>query len=162
MLSFIYVFIYIDILKKLYESHFFLAYVYLAWIRHVNFTWAIEKSTWNKINMKKIYIVLLYSRTSHPFSVNKNRRKLLSKAKLLKKLRLFFRININPFSPNVPFLYPLKTSENLNVFWYFQGVEKGCIGNKWVKETPRWLILQFPKSSGTEKILMSTKTNLFV
>ena len=39
----------------------------------------------------------------------------------------------NPFAPNVPFLYPLKTSENLTVFWYFQGVEKGCIGNKWVK-----------------------------
>ena len=30
---------------------------------------------------------------------------------------------INPFVPNAPFLYPLKT---------FQGVEKGCIGNEWV------------------------------
>ena len=38
----------------------------------------------------------------------------------------------NPFVPNAPFLYPLKTSENLKVFWCFQGVEKGCIGNKWV------------------------------
>ena len=27
---------------------------------------------------------------------------------------------------NAPFFYPLKTSEN------FQGVEKGCIENKWV------------------------------
>ena len=34
---------------------------------------------------------------------------------------------------NAPFLYPLKTSENFTVFWYFQGVEKGCIGYKWVK-----------------------------
>ena len=33
----------------------------------------------------------------------------------------------NPFVPNAPFLYPLKTSENLTV-------EKGCIGNKWVKK----------------------------
>ena len=31
---------------------------------------------------------------------------------------------INPFVPNASFLYTLKT---------FQGVEKGCIGNKWVK-----------------------------
>ena len=40
---------------------------------------------------------------------------------------------INPFVPNAPFLYPLKTSENLTVFWCFQEVEKGCIGNEWVK-----------------------------
>ena len=41
-----------------------------------------------------------------------------------------FRINIrlNPFVLNAPFLYPLKTSENRNVFWYFQGVEERCIG----------------------------------
>ena len=39
----------------------------------------------------------------------------------------------NPFVPNASFLYPLKTSENRNVFWCFQGVEKGCIGNEWVK-----------------------------
>ena len=40
---------------------------------------------------------------------------------------------INPFVPNALFLYPLKTSENRKVFWCFWGVEKGCIGNKWVK-----------------------------
>ena len=39
----------------------------------------------------------------------------------------------NPFVPKVTFLDPLKTLENLTVFWCFQGVEKGCIGNKWVK-----------------------------
>ena len=33
-----------------------------------------------------------------------------------------------------PFLDSLKTSENLTVFWCFQGVEKGYIGNKWVKK----------------------------
>ena len=32
----------------------------------------------------------------------------------------------NPFVSNAPFLYPLKT-------WCFPGVEKGCIGNEWVK-----------------------------
>ena len=41
---------------------------------------------------------------------------------------LFF----NSFVPNASFLNPLKTSENLTVFWCFQAVEKGCIGNKWV------------------------------
>ena len=41
---------------------------------------------------------------------------------------------VNPFVPNPPFLYPLKTSENRKVFWCFQGVEKGCIGNEWVKQ----------------------------
>ena len=40
---------------------------------------------------------------------------------------------INPFVPNAPFFYPLKTSENRNVFWCLQGVEKGYIGSKWVR-----------------------------
>ena len=38
----------------------------------------------------------------------------------------------NPFVPNAPFLYPLKTSENLTVFGCFQGVEKRCIGKECV------------------------------
>ena len=37
-------------------------------------------------------------------------------------------IRFKPFDPNVPFLYPLKISENRKVFWCFQGVETGCIG----------------------------------
>ena len=36
----------------------------------------------------------------------------------------------NPFIANAPFLYSLKTSENLTIFRCFQGVEKECIGNK--------------------------------
>ena len=40
---------------------------------------------------------------------------------------------VNPFAPNASFPYPLKTSENRKVFWYFQGVEKGFTGNEWVK-----------------------------
>ena len=39
---------------------------------------------------------------------------------------------LNSFVPNAPFLYPLKISEKSTVFC-FQGVEKGCIGNKRVK-----------------------------
>ena len=37
------------------------------------------------------------------------------------------------FVPNEPFLYPLKTFKNLMVFWCFKGVEKGCIGNEWIR-----------------------------
>ena len=32
------------------------------------------------------------------------------------------------------FLYTLETLENRKVFWCFQGVEKGCTENKWVKD----------------------------
>ena len=38
----------------------------------------------------------------------------------------------NLFVPNAPLIYPLKTSENRKVFWCFQGVEQGWIGNRWV------------------------------
>ena len=40
-----------------------------------------------------------------------------------------FKILINPFVPNAPFLHPLKTSENHTVFC-FQGVGNGCIENE--------------------------------
>ena len=40
---------------------------------------------------------------------------------------------INPFVPNAPFLNNLKISKNLKVFWFYQGVKKGCIRNEWVK-----------------------------
>ena len=41
----------------------------------------------------------------------------------------------NPFIPNAPSLYPLKTSENRKVFLCFQEVDKRYIGNKWVKNS---------------------------
>ena len=41
---------------------------------------------------------------------------------------------IKPFVPNALFIYLLNTSENLTVFWCFQGVEKECIGSEWVKK----------------------------
>ena len=36
--------------------------------------------------------------------------------------------------PMHPFSTPLKSSENLTVFWGFEGVEKGYIGKEWVNE----------------------------
>ena len=59
-------------------------------------------------------------------------------------------MTINPFVPNAPFLYPLKTSENLTVFLCFQGVEKGCIENEWVK-TIRCNISKDAYDSGKNK-----------
>ena len=48
----------------------------------------------------------------------------------------------NPFVPNAPFLYPLKTlSEKLTIFWCFRRIEKGCIGNEWVKPNSSFQIL---------------------
>ena len=58
-----------------------------------------------------------------------NRDDIYEKFKFLQNGEL---IQINPFVLNIHFLYPLKTSENLTVFCCFQGVEKGCIRNKWV------------------------------
>ena len=51
------------------------------------------------------------------------------------------------------FLYPLKTSENRKVFWSFQGVEKGCIENEWVK-----LIIKVPKWSPLKKFDINRKS----
>ena len=46
---------------------------------------------------------------------------------------LFLLCWSNPFVPKAPFFYPLRTSENLTVFWCFYGIEKMCIGNEWVE-----------------------------
>ena len=40
---------------------------------------------------------------------------------------------LNPFVPNVPFLYPPENIGKAYVFLMFSGVEKGCTGNEWVK-----------------------------
>ena len=54
------------------------------------------------------------------------------------ELRFLLCLDIlNHSFPMQPFSTPLKTSENLRVFWCFQGVEKGCIGNDWVKYKKR-------------------------
>ena len=65
---------------------------------------------------------------------------------------------IYPFVPNVPVLYPLKTSENLIVFWYVQGVKKGCIWNKWVKFQTLISLILF---SGTSECSFQTERRVF-
>ena len=39
---------------------------------------------------------------------------------------------LKPF-PSPIFSYPLETSENSKIFSSFHGVEKRCVGSKWVK-----------------------------
>ena len=46
-----------------------------------------------------------------------------------------FTWTLNPFIPNSPSLYPLKTSQTCKVFLCFQSVGKGCIGNEWVNKS---------------------------
>ena len=57
-----------------------------------------------------------------------------------------FKIPINPFGPNAPFLHPLKTSENHTVFC-FQGVGNGCFENEWIN-TYWWLELSISDVKG--------------
>ena len=51
----------------------------------------------------------------------------------MKLVTLHFYFVFNPFVPNAPYLYSLKALKNLLVFWCFQRVEKGCIGNEKVE-----------------------------
>ena len=66
----------------------------------------------------------------------------------------------NPFVPNAPFLCPLKKSENLKVFWCFEGIEKGCIGDKWIKNEFS-LPQQYPKQSSRDLFMTVSNTELF-
>ena len=68
-------------------------------------------------------------------------------------------ISFNPFVPNAPFLYLLKTSENHKVFC-FQGVDKGCIGNEWVTralEKSEYVIRIIPLGSLIQSQIIHTK-----
>ena len=69
---------------------------------------------------------------------------------------------LNPFVPNAPVLYPLKTQENRKVFWRLQGVEKGCTEKKWVNnhaEKPKY---KFPKLPYLQLPFTSYPSNTFV
>ena len=56
---------------------------------------------------------------------------------------------LNSFVPSALFLYPQKTSENPTVrFWCFQGLEKGCIGKKWINRVLHTLLWSIKKWCG--------------
>ena len=46
---------------------------------------------------------------------------------------------INPFFPNAPFL-PLENIRKPQGLWCFYGVQKGCIGNKWVNKVMQKIV----------------------
>ena len=73
-------------------------------------SWGIEK-VWKRKRLKVIFVSRLYV-------ISQKSWVRLSKA-------------VNRFGPNVPFLYPLKTSGNLTVFWCFQGEEKRRYSKFW-------------------------------
>ena len=54
-------------------------------------------------------------------------------ASLTSLKRLYLTPLLTNLFPVHPFSTPWKHYYHLTVFWYFQGVEKGCIGNEWVK-----------------------------
>ena len=45
----------------------------------------------------------------------------VTESKSLELTSIFRSFFFNPFVPNAPFFYPLKTSENYTVFWCLQG-----------------------------------------
>ena len=72
-------------------------------------------------------------------------------------------MRINPFVPNVPFLNLLKTLENRIVFWFFQRVEKGCIGNEWINKE-EYLVIHFQSNEVDNPCVdwALSRTNLFL
>ena len=86
----------------------------------------------NVSNYKFLVNSNCYFKTSGDFGYDKKETtKIKIMTKFLRKRGQY--VLINTFVSSAAFLYPLKTSENLMVFWCLQGVEKGCIGKKWVK-----------------------------
>ena len=54
----------------------------------------------------------------------------------------YTKLALNPLQTGFAFLYPLKTSENLKVFWCFQGVKKSNTGLSWVNQSS-WSLAYF-------------------
>ena len=72
---------------------------------------------------------------------------------------------LNPLVPNAAFLYPLKISETLTVFWCFQGEEKGCIGNEWVNPSfcdcyKIWQLFNYFSSVALFKVIWTSAIHL--
>ena len=91
------------------------------WIRLINH--------WKNIANRTFNLPLPHSRENKYFFDNKHSRKLIS---YVSHFKVHYS-DFNRFVSNAPFLYSLKTSQNRKIFWCFQGLEKECIGNVWVK-----------------------------
>ena len=83
------------------------------------YNWSISLAVVQKMKIRLGYTVILFKKW---FGLE-------SKASQQKSVYL------NSFVFNALFFYSRKTSEKFLVFWYFQGVEKGCIVSKWFKSS---------------------------
>ena len=124
------------------QVYFVLMSLVISWNRGSNFEWCPSV----------LFKVYLYWCLSLPLLMTSNLLLITSYNLLPEKLqggRLLFILTFfispvhtkafSPFIPNAPFLYPLKTSENVTVFCCFQGVQIRYTGNESVKEN-RWLV----------------------
>ena len=87
---------------------------------------------------------LIFLRSCFSENIRPWKYKLLTKFKVSKGNQIFFDMGKETsfalkmyvcLTHSLP-MHPLsapKTSENRKVSWYFQGLEKRCIGNEWVK-----------------------------
>ena len=67
---------------------------------------------------------------------------------------------LNPFVPNLPFLYHPKTSETHKIFWCFQGVEKVCIRNEWINVFSRGIQQASERSKHLDSAITNVKKKL--
>ena len=86
----------------------------------------LTKRLWNRFSFCELYEIF-----QNTFFSNNTSRAIAFALNFFNKT--VHQDSINPFIPNATFLHPLKTLENLTVFWCFKGIQKGCIGNKCVK-----------------------------
>ena len=115
--------------KTLYWRIFHSVYMTKMCLRIIGLTWHRVKLSWNhpwiipplnQVSCMKYLWFKFYVRNTFKH--------------IIEGLKCWKHINIlTHLFPNAPFFYLLKTSENLTIFWFFQGVEEGCIGKKWVK-----------------------------
>ena len=64
-------------------------------------------------------------------------------------------LKANPFVPNIPFFSPCNHQKTIR----FQGVEKGCIKNKWVKGIPAVEISSKDIKKGEKEVKFLIKAN---
>ena len=83
----------------------------------------------------KLHAIEQWSQSTNLFFNSKKTKSMFfSTINLLQYYQLYDDTVLTHFFFYAPFLYPLKTSKNLRIFWFFQRVGKRCIGNKWVND----------------------------
>ena len=110
-----------------------------SWYLLVPSQWWQHQNVWNlfKVHNKDIRTTSL----RHRFGVS-----IFHSEQVLHIFLMFSSLSLTHSFPMHPFSTPWK---HLTVFWCFQGVGKGCIGNEWVKKVN---IYYYRNWSGYERI----------